>query len=164
MEASNELLVIAELAIGLAGFSGVVVAFRRNEGLRAPERFLFISLITTALSAGFLAFVPFVFHHAGQSGPTLWMSSSAVMVLVWTGIVWPLFRSIPAEMWSAPPLGNIGAAMSTGLPVLIPLAQIANIVGWQMESGALLYLVGLLLWLLNTSLSFVSLVLEGSKE
>ena len=54
--------------------------------------------------------------------------------------------------------------MSTGLPVLIPFFQIANIVGWQMESGTLLYLVGLLLWLLNTSLSFVSLVLEGSQE
>jgi hypothetical protein len=58
MEASNELLVVAELAIGLAGFSGVVVAFRRNGGLRAPERFLFIALFTSSLSAGFLAFVP----------------------------------------------------------------------------------------------------------
>ena len=152
MEAVDELLTVAELAIGLAGFSGVVVAFRRSGGLRAPERFLFIGLITTALCAGFLAFVPFCFHLAGQSGPTLWKSSSAVMVLVWASVAWPLFRSIPAAMWSAPPLGKVGMVVSAGLPVLIPLFQITNIVGWQTDSGALVYLVGLLLWLLNTSL------------
>ena len=164
MEASNELLVIAELGIGLAGFSGVVVAFRRSGGLRRPERFLFIALVTAALCVAFLAFVPFGFHYAGQAGATLWMGSSAVMASVWLGVMFSLFPSIPAEMWSTPPLGKAGAALSTGLPVLIPFFQIANVVGWPMESGPLFYLVGLVLWLLNASMTFVSLVLSGDRE
>jgi hypothetical protein len=34
MEAREELLTIAEIAVGLAGFSGVVVAFLQRGGLR----------------------------------------------------------------------------------------------------------------------------------
>ena len=71
MEASEELLTIAELAIGLAGFSGVVVAFNRGGGLRPTDSFRFIALFCSALSVLVVAFVPFGFHYAGQAGPAL---------------------------------------------------------------------------------------------
>ena len=66
MEASDELLTIAELAIGLAGFSGVVIAFAHQGGLRAVDRFFFIALISIAGTAALLAFVPGVFHRAHE--------------------------------------------------------------------------------------------------
>ncbi len=45
MEASDELLTIAELAVGLAGFSGVVVAFTRQGELSLTDRYRFIGLL-----------------------------------------------------------------------------------------------------------------------
>ncbi len=65
MEASDELLTIAELAVGLAGFSGVVVVFRGQGGLRLVDRFRFLSVLSQALTVLVLAFVPFGFRHGG---------------------------------------------------------------------------------------------------
>ena len=81
MEASDELLTIAELAIGLAGFSGVIVAFTHRDGLSEVNRYHFIILFSVALSAVFMAFVPFGFHYQGKVGPALWVSSSLVMLI-----------------------------------------------------------------------------------
>ena len=44
------------------------------------------------------------------------------------------------------------------------LLQIANFVGWPMESGVLSYLVGLLLWLSIPALLFASLFLFRAEE
>ena len=86
MEASDELLTIAELAIGLAGFSGVIVAFTHRDGLSEVNRNHFIVLFSTAISAVFMAFVPFGFHYQGKVGPALWESSSLVMLIVGAAI------------------------------------------------------------------------------
>ena len=71
MEATNELLTIAELAIGLVGFSGVVVAFTRGDALRKADWFYFIALVSSAAITALLAFIPFLVHHAGLVGPSL---------------------------------------------------------------------------------------------
>jgi hypothetical protein len=65
MEAADELLTISELAIVLAGFSGVVAAFGHRNGLGRDQRFFFIALVTVALSTVILAFVPFLLHSGG---------------------------------------------------------------------------------------------------
>ena len=164
MEASDELLTIAELAIGLAGFSGVAVAFTRRGGLRPVDRFRFIALFSQALSIVVLAFVPIGFHHAGQVGPALWMGSSAVMLVLGVSAAWLLgvrFRpAFPADEQFSRQLSTV----TYGLPILNLFLQLANLVGWPMESGALLYLAGLILHLVTAALLFAFLVLFGARE
>jgi hypothetical protein len=65
MEAADELLTISELAIALAGFSGVVAAFGHSNGIGRSQRFYFIALVIVALSTVILAFVPFLLHSGG---------------------------------------------------------------------------------------------------
>ena len=82
MEASEVLLTIAEMAIGLAGFSGVVLAFTYQGRLRPSDRYRFIGLFTQALTVALLCFVPFGFHYASLVGVSIWRGSSSVMVLL----------------------------------------------------------------------------------
>ena len=100
MEASDELLTIAELAIGLAGFSGVVVAFTYRGELRATDRYRFIGLFTQALTVALLSFVPFGFHHADQVGAAIWRASSGLAVLFWLFSAWLIGTRLRPEFSS----------------------------------------------------------------
>ncbi len=51
MEGSDELLTIAELAVGLAGIAGLVVAFTRHGRLLPTDRFRFPRLSSPRLSS-----------------------------------------------------------------------------------------------------------------
>ena len=164
MEASEELLTIAELAIGLAGFSGVVVAFNRGGGLRPTDRFRFIALFTSALSVLVVAFVPFGFHHAGQTGRVLWMGSSAVQLVSWLAIFLVLGIRFRPEFDTDEQLSNWVSVPLYGLSSLIPILQFANLMGWPMEPGPLLYLAGLILWLVSTCFLFALLVVFGARD
>ena len=164
MEASEELLTIAELAIGLAGFSGVVVAFNRGGGLRPTDRFRFIALFTSAITVLIVAFVPFGFHHAGQAAPALWMASSAVQLVFWVSIFLVLGIRFRPEFDTDEQLSNWVSVPLYGLSFLIPILQFANLIGWPMKSGPLLYLAGLILWLVTTSFLFALLVVFGARK
>lgn len=165
MEAEEELLAIAALAITLAGFSGAVVSFTR-QGLRAVDRYFFISLVWTAFTAAFLAYVPILCHHF-LAEADVWKSSSAFMWMV--GVVLLAERGLSAKrisgLISAHHLGKTTSVVVVGLPALnLLLLQPANLSGWPMESGAFLYLVGLLLWLAVAGFMFAYLVLVGAQE
>ena len=158
------MLTIAEMAIGLAGFSGVAVAFTRRGGFRQTDRFRFIALFSQALSVVVLAFVPIGFHHAGQVGPALWMGSSAVMLVVWVSSFWLLGVRFRPEFPADEQFSKQLSAVTYSPPILNVSLQVANLVGWPMESGALLYLAGLILYLMTAALLFAFLFLFGAKE
>ncbi len=165
MEESDELLTIAELAVGLAGIGGLVVAFTRQGRLSAIDRFRFIVLFSQALFVAVLAFVPFGFHHAGRAGPALWSASSGVMVVLWVCSAWWVGVHLRPDSFS--PEEDLPKSLFVALvgPATFSLLlQIANFVGWPMESGVLSYLVGLLLWLSAPALVFASLVLNRAEE
>ncbi len=163
MEASDELLTIAELAIGLAGFSGVAVVFRGREGLRIVDRYRFMSVLSVSLSVLVLAFVPFGFHHAGQVGPALWMGSSAIMVVFWFSSAWLLgVRFRPDFSAVDEQLPKQVEFVIWGLGTLNLVLAVANLSGWPMQSGALFYLAALVSWLVVAAFLFAFLVLFGA--
>ncbi len=164
MEGSDELLTIAELAVGLAGIAGLVVAFTRHGRLFPVDRFRFIVLFSQALFVATLAFVPFGFHHAGRAGPALWSASSGVMVVLMVCTAWWVRVHLHPEFSpeERPPKWFYVALY--GPATFNLLLQIANFVGWPMESGVLSYLVGLLLWLSVPALLFASLVLYRAED
>ncbi len=159
MEASDELLTIAELAVGLAGFAGLVVAFTHRGGLHATDRYRFIVLFSLALFAALLSFVPFGFHHAGWLPPNLWRASSGVMLTstVFTGFWLGIYLRPDFSPEENPPKAL--NALLYLLPMINLLLQVANLVGWPTKPGALAYVAGLILWLSLPAVVFALLIL-----
>lgn len=158
------MLNIAQIAVGLAGVSGVVAAFLQRGGLPAADRLRFVALFATAFIALILAFVPIALWYAGLEQVLLWRLSSALMTLF--GIVglvsYPpglrLVQShleITARVWQTlllvPAIANV-------------LLQLANTVTWFWQPGFLPYLVGMLVWLYTAGLEFVTIVLYRPQE
>ena len=107
--------------------------------------------------------LPFGFHHAGQAGPALWMGSSAIQLVSWVSIFLVLGIRFRPDFENEPLSNSVSVALY-GLSFLIPILQVANIIDWPMESGPLLYLAGLILWLVTTSFLFALLVVFGARE
>jgi len=164
MEASDVLLTIPEMAIGLAGFSGVILAFTYQGRLRPTDRFRFIGLFTQALTVALLSLVPFGFHHAGQVGETIWRGSSAVAVLFWLFMGWLTAVRFRPKFSREEELPKYGEGTLWTLGIINLLFQLANLVGWPMAPGPLFYLAGLVLWFAVAAFFFASLVLYRSRE
>jgi len=164
LEVREELLTIAEISIGIAGFSGVMAVFLQQGGLHIVDRLRFINLFTTAFSTLVLTFVPIAFSHAGVQGERLWVYSSLVMTFAWA-----LNSSLGARML---PYLREHVSHSLTLPrtaiiapgVLNLVAQVLNVGGWFWEPGFLAYLFGLIVYMYAAGLMFVYVVLFRPHE
>jgi hypothetical protein len=162
MAAEDALFTIAEMAIGVAGFSAIVGAFTGSEDLTVTDRRRFVWLFTNAFMAALLAFVPVILHEAIPSGPELWRYSSLSMAVAW---------AVAAAAWIVDEVRqNRSDADKTkgfwqGPAALVPsflnfVLQLANAFGLFSEPSAAVYIVGALVWLYSAALPFVSIVLE----
>jgi hypothetical protein len=80
LQASDVLTVVAEISIALAGFTGIVVAYRQ----RGVEEFELIRqrfMLGVACVTLFFALLPFLPHHLGVAPSGTWLFSSAVMAV-----------------------------------------------------------------------------------
>jgi hypothetical protein len=160
LSASDELLTLAELAIGLAGFSGVVVAFTYRGELEAIDRVRFIMLLSIAVSTAVLAFVPFAFAQAASTEAAVWQRSSGVF-LVWGivlgGLIGPRLRRTALESGAAIPVPFLFTVWA--LTILNLLLQLANTIGSPFTPGPLPYVAGLVIWIVFSAFFFGFLVL-----
>ncbi len=162
MPGADALLAIAEMAIGLAGFSAVVGAFTRHGELSRPDRYRFFWLFATAFVAALLAFVPVVIMEAGYSGPWVWRTASAIMVGIWLIQIGAWLVVLPRTRRD-PEMGPPGFSQGPLLvvPSVINLAlQLANASGIAWEPSAAPYILGTLVWLYAAALVFMAIVLE----
>ena len=162
MEGVDALLTIAEMAIGLAGFSAVVAAFTIRGELTQTDRSRFLLLFTTAFVAALLAFVPVVLKEAGLAGAALWRTSSGTMVVVWLGFTVPFIVGLLRDRRDP---SHRPLVFSQKPHVLWPsflnlMLQVMNLWGGIWEPSAAIYIVGTLMWLSAAALVFVSVVLE----
>jgi len=82
MEHAEALYVIAELALGLAGFSGVVVALGTSPGSwPVADRLRLAGLLAVSLGALFIALVALLLDNLNVGSDTSWRISSALMSL-----------------------------------------------------------------------------------
>ena len=71
MAVEDALFTIAEMAIGVAGFSAIVGAFTGSQALTVSDRRRFVWLFTNAFVAALLAFVPVLLADAFHSDSEL---------------------------------------------------------------------------------------------
>jgi hypothetical protein len=84
VQGDSLLELIAELAVALAGFSGVVTVLRgrNSEEWNHAAVVGLIAMLHTSFLAGGLALVPFIFYHAGLSEDAIWGSAGAVGAVI----------------------------------------------------------------------------------
>ncbi len=155
MDARDELLTIAEIAIALAGFAGVVAVFIQRDGGQHPaDRIRFLGVFSIAFLAVLLAFWPVALTHAGLESTRLWRIASLGMAAMWFLNVAPmpyvmreLRRHIEVRTFSL---------VLLWLPAFANLAiQLLNVAGWLWSPGFVAYLVGLLVYIYSSGILFV---------
>jgi hypothetical protein len=159
MNGQNELLTIAEIAISIAGFAGMIVAFANRGRLTLADQLRFLGVFVIAFSALLLAFFPIALFYGDFRSQQVWRISSIVMVF------WSILGFIPYPF----ALRKIVAELEghTLLPValfLFPfigniILQILNSSAWLWKPNFIPYLAGVLTYLYIASLFFVLIVI-----
>jgi len=99
MDETQALTGVAEAAIAMAGFSGVVVVFRRSGDPWLPEdRFRLAVLIVSSLTTAAFAFLPLVLWEIAGAERRVWQVSSASWAIfgIWF-IAWGRSRRASLE-------------------------------------------------------------------
>ena len=112
------LSLLAELAVGLLGFSGIVLAIRGTAAL--------IYLMCTAALLAVLAVLPFALVGLGLDEPLIWSVLSALAALYQIGINQHSFRSVPDGLKKSPLYW-----LFVGGFYLFAILGIANAVVWH---------------------------------
>jgi hypothetical protein len=159
LEGKDELLTIAEIAVGIAGFSGVVVAFVQRGNLSQADRLRFLAVFATAFTALLLAFVPSALGYSGVDGRAVWRWSSLIMVVCSLLGLAPYprgIRSIRQELGTRQllPVALFGVPAAFNIVV-----QVLNAGAWIWNPSLVAYLFGMLVYLYTAGLFFVLLVL-----
>jgi hypothetical protein len=152
---------LIEFFIGLAGFSGIVVALSDSSFASNPlDRFRVLVLLVNALGGGIFAALPLMLVDSGVSEETAWaLPSGAFAAYAALFAFWGMRRrvTLPAQarqylhpiMWLT---GHVGLLVAS-------IALLANSVGWPLGTSALPYLCSLLFLLLYSCVAFVRLLL-----
>jgi hypothetical protein len=166
---SDLLQTIAELAIALTGFTGVV-AFLGNRARgewRAVDLFRFNNLLNSSIAALLFSFTPILLFKLGVSEPTAWRSSSGLMagyMIVATLASSRAMRRVPEQqrVEIAPPA--LAALLSIILAVTALLVSNAIGIAYAGKSGPVI--VGLVYLLAFSVFQFVRLLhmLKGNGE
>lgn len=129
-DASAALLTLAEIAIGLVGFAGLILAVtRRTSSMSRIEVFRLQELVRAGLGAVALALLPVGALLLGARGPTLWRSFSDAHVLVVVAGAFPL---VAKEIRHTPPeeRDRTLPLVTYGFGAVCVLVQGSNLLGW----------------------------------
>jgi hypothetical protein len=158
---------VAELAIAVLGFSGVVAAFGRRSLAEWSEleRIRFKGMIKSASQALILALLPFPFISAGLPGVEVWRWSSALGgIFVLVSVLPELPRVRRARLWSNPEVSKATMVFGISAGYGGPLLLLLNATGSPFSTSFTPYLVAVLLIFGGALASFIRLVSSISAE
>jgi len=162
MEGSDVLQTIAEVAIALTGFTGIVAALRGQtvESLSSFILFRFRVLLIASLVALGLALLPFLFHYLGASPPVTWSVCSAVVAVVMVPLTIHDARAYRAYSDEMPKFEQRTGPVMGLLWLALWVAQVSNIF-FLHRFG--LYLAAPMWFLGISALQFTRFLLAPSK-
>ncbi len=156
MESSEVLIVIAEVAVAFAGFTGLIAAISRRGPIgRSSQEFVRLRIMLDySLLAILFALLPFLPHAAGVSGSTLWQVSSAIWFV--GAILYAVLHHATDKFWSRGTfvIRRVIPAIETVVIASVGL----NALSWPFESGFFVYLVALFWYLAGAAIGFVQFV------
>jgi hypothetical protein len=161
---------LAEVAVALAGFSGIAVVLRQESPGSLPpfaSRSLGL-LIADCLIVVLFSFFPVVLHKAGWTPADIWTASNAAVGLIHLIVFGLLARGVLrgftqiGQRWAPLSRGWKSGAVLITLVYLSELAigicQLLAAMGQVFSSGEAIYAVGLLAFLFYAAVNFALLV------
>ena len=143
----------AELAVGLAGFAGIVAALQGDlRSWSQADRNRFWSIVIFAMATLAFSLLPLTWFASGRSP---WWPCSSLLALFLL-----LQGGYSASLWVRHPPGfsrAVAAFMTTGA-VLAELAQLRNVVVLRSSAEFTQYLIGLIWLVTGSSFSFIRLL------
>jgi hypothetical protein len=160
VEGADILATIAQIAVTLAGFSGIVVVLgERSAHLTPIQTFRVAILIALSLGAMALALIPFGLNLAGLEGAALWRPASALLG-AFSALLVAVFFPPTRRFWREfPEIFNpaIIALLVTGHAVNLAV-QAATALGAFGNQRVGLYVFGLLWLLMHGAYQFVRIL------
>ncbi len=141
----DALLTIAQIALGFAGFTGVVSAFRSPETWGASESFRLARMLDSSLYALLLALIPPGLAGAGLSPVATWRIASALFAVALLFRLWRAFaaiRAMPADAKAQ--LNRVATRVIQSINVLMAVLLALNATGVFWDPGFAVYYLGLL--------------------
>lgn len=155
MEHQETLQTIAEVAVALAGFTGIAVAFGGRAGRLAPgEQLRVRTLLRASISALFCSFVPTILSFVTSNEPYVWQGSCAVLATVLVvnlTVFWVRGRGTTITRFQQ---------MAVVVGVLVAIVLIVAALGY-IEAASHVFVIGLVWQLIVAAQNFVLLVVEG---
>ncbi len=145
MNGTDALTAVAEISLGLAGFTGIIMAlYSRDESWSQLVAVRALFLLMAGFGALLLSLLPFALHFLGLAESAIWRASSVAMLILGFGyiIVWRRFGSHLA--WSEIPHNDAMMWFTRIGSTINIVLQSANV--WFAQLG--LFFIGLL-WLLT---------------
>ena len=150
---------IAEIALGLAGFSGVVVVLGRQPGtFSSVEAGRLVLLLASSIGAMFLALLPLSLAPLGLSESVLWRTSAGTFVAFCLGYGWIGNSRVKIVRAHAPEIYSFAVSVfnysTVGTAVALQLVVLAR----PEDLGPGFYVLGLLGLLLTATVQFVRML------
>ena len=152
----DSLQTIAEISIAFAGFTGLVVAMRKNDGpLTSVQKYRLQILLSLAFGAMFLSLLPGLLENFAVPAGRIWPLSSTALTLYSIVFLFWWIRTSRKMMRSHPTLFNWYAftRMAIGHTLIIAL-QIIVIFSLLSGVGAACYISGMIWYLVHAAQQF----------
>lgn len=166
MELPGSLQTIAEISIGLAGFSGLIIAFRKGSGpLTEVQKYRLQVLLSLAFGAMFLSLLPELCFWFGADSNDVWLFSSVCLSLYSVVfLIWWLRASLRIKNMS-PDLFNWFAfsRMVTG-HIVVLFMQLSVIFSIIEFASSATYVAALIWYLLHSAQQFTRMLFVQPKE
>jgi len=153
------LFAVMEFGVGLAGFAGVAFAVIHRGDLGTVNRFRIRNLLSCALGAAFLAFVPVLLDSAGVRADDNWRLTSVLVAVCYVaGWVLALNRARAMSAEERASMSRPVWAVNLAHSLVGLLLLVGNVVGWPFDPQIAPVLFSLLSLLVQAAINFVRLV------
>jgi hypothetical protein len=156
----DSLQTIAEISIGLAGFSGLIVALRKNPGpLTDVQKYRLKILFAMTFGAMFLSLLPDLLLNFQVSDDRIWFNSSAAMFVyslffvIWLILGARRVAKVAPEIFDWVVFSSLTAGHLTVL-----LLQLAVVMGLIEGRAPGAYSLGLIWYLIHAAQQFVRML------
>ncbi len=151
---------IAEISIGLAGFSGLIVALRKSPGpLSDVQKFRLKILFANAFGAMFLSLLPNLLSGFGMPETRIWFDSAAAMLgyslifAAWIVVAGNRIAKVAPEIFNWLIFYSL-----TGGHVIVVILQGAVMTGLVQQRAPGAYTLGLVWYLMHATYQFVRML------
>ena len=156
----DSLQAISEISIGLAGFSGLIVALRKNTGpLTDVQKYRLRILFSLSFGAMFLSLLPDTLVNLGVTDERVWFSSSAAIFAYSILFIAWWIKSSRQVARLVPEIFNWAAfsTMATGHTIIL-LLQLTVILGFLENRAPGVIALGLIWYLIHAAQQFVRML------